>query len=602
MGVAAPVSINQRNGPDAYKFVRRLVAVAYADVVGYSRLMAQDEDGTVTRWLAIRRTILEPKARAYRGRLVNAIGDSILLEFTNVLDAVAWSRDVQAAIRAFNDTNAYDRQTFQLRIAVHVCEVIDEHADIYGDGVNIVARLQAYAPPGGVVVSQTVYDVVRVSLDVAARDLGPLLLKNIPAPIGAYVIDPGSGADASNGNGLKAALPSIAVLPLRDLSTDALNNYFGEGIVEDIIVSLSGLRELMVISRGSTLIYGSLPTEPSQVRQTLGVRYVLVGTVRRTDRAVRLSVKLLDAQESACVWADTYSSDLGELFDVQDDIVGRIVAGIAPNVRAAELRRTMRKKPESFSAYDHTLRALEVMHSLDKDTFFRARGFLERAMAIDPDFAMPVAWLARWFSLCIGQGWSQQPAGDAEQAVVYAAKAIEHDGQNTLALATFGHLRSFLFHDYDCAQVYLERARAACPNSALAWILSSGTASYVGRSADAIRYAERGLRLSPHDRSLFYSYFFLGMAHYAACNFAEAVKWCRMSHTENPSYTGNLRILGAALAATGEDEHCRDVVRSLMRLEPRFRLSDYTITRQPFRDVATRDQYLAHLRMAGFPD
>lgn len=600
MGGAAAV-MRERDGSDGYRYVRRLVSVAFADVVGYSRMMSRDEDATVTRWLSIRRTILEPKAKAYRGRLVNAIGDSVLLEFGNVLDAVAWSRDVQVAIRAFNAAQRDAIQDFQLRIAVHDCEIIDEHADIFGDGVNIAARLQAFAPPGGVIVSEKVYDVVRVSLDVAAENLGPLLLKNIPAPVGAYVIDPGSGGDDREGEQREEVLPSIAVLPLRDLSTDALNNYFGDGIVEDIIVSLSGLRELMVISRGSTLLYGAEPADPNYVSQTLGVRYVLVGTVRRTDRAIRLSVKLLDVQGSACVWADTYSAALSELFEVQDDIVGRIVAGIAPNVRAAELRRTMRKKPENFSAYDHTLRAMELIHSLDRDTFMRARGFLEQAIAIDPGFAMPVAWLARWYSLCIGQGWSERPPADADEGVAYAAKAIERDRQNALALATFGHLKSFLFHDYDCAQVYLERARTACPNSALAWTLSSGTASYVGRSADAIKYAERGLRLSPHDRSLFYSYFFLGMAHYAAGDYAEAIKWCRLSHTENPFYTGNLRILGAALAAAQEFDQCRDVVQSLLRQEPGFCLSDYAGSRQPFRKGVFSEAYLEHLRSAGFP-
>jgi adenylate cyclase len=290
---------------------------------------------------------------------------------------------------------------------------------------------------------------------------------------------------------------------------------------------------------------------------------------------------------------------LSDLFEVQDDIVGQIVAGIAPNVRAAELHRAMRKKPENFSAYDHTLRALECIHSLDRETFMRARGFLERAMAIDPDFAMPVAWMARWYSISIGQGW--RPLEDAGEGVRYATKALELDRQNALALATFGHMKSYLFHDYECARLYLDRARAACPNSALAWIFSSATASYTGRCQEAVQYAERGLRLSPYDRSLYCSYFFLALAYYGAGDYDQAIKWCRMSHSENPFYTGNLRILAAALAGKQEFDQCKEVVQSLLYLEPDFSLGRYATTRQPFCEGKVKKLYLSHLRSAGFP-
>jgi len=597
--VGARASGQERKILDGYRFVRRMVAVAYADVVGYSRLMGADEEGTVARWLAIRRDVLEPKARVHRGRLVNAIGDSVLLEFPGVLDAVAWSREVQAILAARNVAYAGERK-FQLRVAVHVCEVFDESADIYGEGVIIAARLQAHAPPGGVVVTEAAHDVLRVAVDAETQSLGPLLLKNVQAPVYGFLLDPREHAGLPQPEAQRAALPSIAVLPLRDLAADVSNNYFGDGIVEDIVVSLSGLRELMVISRGSTLSYGA-QSDPLDVGQALRVRYVLSGTVRRSTSSVRVCVKLLDVRESACVWAENYSAGLAELFDVQDRIVGQIVAGIAPKVRAAELRRSMRKRPENFSAYDHTLRALELIHSLDARTFRSARGFLERAIAIDPDFAMPIAWLARWYSLWIGQGWTNQPSTDADHGIGFAAKAIERDPQNALALATFGHLKSFLYHDYDVASMYLTRAREACPNSALAWTLSSGTASYLALGEEAIAFAERGLRLSPQDRSLFYSYFFLGLAHYSAGNYEEAVRWCRMSHSENPFYTANLRILGAALAGAGDACRCPDVVQSLLRLEPGFRLCDYAGTRQPFREAALRDRYLGHLQLAGFP-
>jgi adenylate cyclase len=290
---------------------------------------------------------------------------------------------------------------------------------------------------------------------------------------------------------------------------------------------------------------------------------------------------------------------LSDLFEVQDDIVGQIVAGIAPHVRAAELHRAMRKKPENFSAYDYTLRALECIHSLDRETFMRGQGFLEQAMALDPDFAMPVAWMARWYGIAIGQGW--RPAEDASEALRYATRALELDRQNALALAIFGHMKSYLFHDYECARLYLERARAACPNSALAWIFSSATASYIGCCQEAIQYAERGLRLSPYDRSLFCSYFCLGLAYYGAGDYDQAIKWCRMSLSENPFYTATLRILAAALAGKQDFDHCKEVIQSLLYVEPEFSLGRYATTRQPFCEGEIKKRYLSHLQSAGLP-
>jgi adenylate cyclase len=281
--------------------------------------------------------------------------------------------------------------------------------------------------------------------------------------------------------------------------------------------------------------------------------------------------------------------------------VTRVVSGIAPHVRSAELKRALRKRPENFTAYDLTLHALDCLTPLEKTSFFRARDYLERAMAEDEKFAMPVAWAARWRSLLIGQNWSTDREADARAAVDLAAKAIELDSQNALALATYGHVRSFLFHDYDVALGYFERALAACPNSALAWFLSSGTLSYVGRTAEAIHNAKQAVRLSPFDQNLFAFYMFLGMAHYAHGDYEEAVKVGRKSLSERPTYTANLRVLSAALAATGQDTEAREVAGRLMTLEPNFNLAEYERTLLPFRDKEIRSVYLDHLRKAGLP-
>jgi adenylate cyclase len=489
-----------------------------------------------------------------------------------------------------------------LRIAVHLGDVIATDEDIYGDNVNVAARLQEYAAPGGIVLSETIYDLVRGSITAAAQDLGAIELKNLDKPVKAYALAPEVEGIRVPARPRLATLPSIAVLPLINAGGNPADDYFSDGIVEDITLSLAGLRELMVISRGSTLAYRGRHPDPREVGRALGVRYVLGGSVRRSEKHMRVSVELSDAATGASLWGERAEVAPGELFDVQDRIVGRIVAGIAPNVRAAELRTAMRKRPENFTAYDCTLRALHIVNSLDKATFLQARDYLDKAMQEDPNFAMPTAWAARWHSLYVGQGWSEAPTQDAAKAVELAARAIEMDAQNALALATYGHLRSYLFRDYDTALVYFDRALAASPSHSLAWLLSSATLSYVGRSEEAVRHAEHALRLSPIDRSLFYYYNFLLLVHYGAGNYEEAVKWGKMSATENPLYTANHKILAAALMALGRQDEATEVAASMMSLEPQFHLTEWERTRQPFRDPNVRMQYVERLRGAGLPD
>jgi adenylate cyclase len=580
---------------------RRLAAIAFADVVGYSVLMAQDEARTHQQWMTVLADVIRPLAAQRGGTIVKLLGDGVLAEFTSALAAVEWAREVQAALAGKPQEASRPTLPLIMRIAVHLGDVIDAENDIYGDGVNAAARLQEHAPPGGLVLSEVVYESVRGGADIDARDLGLLDLKGV-RPLRAYAVEPDAAASIIPFRPEPGKLPSIAVLPLENLGGTPSDDYFCDGVVEDITLSLAGLRELMVISRGSTLAYRGRQADPREVGRALGVRYVMTGTVRRSSQAVRVSVELCDASSGASLWAERVEFSPGELFDVQDRIVARIVSGIAPNVRAAELRAAMRKRPENFTAYDYTLRALHVIHSLDVNTFRMAHDYLVQAMNLDPNFAMPVAWAARWHSLYVGQGWSEDSAADSAKAAELAAKAIELDPQNALALATYGHLRSFLFHDYDTALSYFDRALMAGPNNSLAWLLSSGTLSYVGRSDEAIAHAEHALRLSPLDQSLFYYYNFLNLSHYEKGNYEQAVRWGRLSDNENPAYTANLRVLVAALAAASKHDEARAVARRLIELEPDFRLGAYARTRQPFRMTETAAKYLEHLRSSGLPD
>jgi adenylate cyclase len=487
------------------------------------------------------------------------------------------------------------------RIAVHVDQVFVVADDIYGPGVNVAARLQEYSDPGGIVLSEAVFDLVSDGLDRPVRNLGLLHLKNIPDPVRAYALDPIGAVPSVPQFRHEGTLPSIAVLPLLNRDGDPGEDYFAEGIVEDITVSLASLHELLVIARASSLAMSRQQTDPHAIGRSLGVRYVLAGSVRRTSSRVRVAVQLHDVELGISLWGDTTEGAPDELFEIQDRIVARVVAGIAPRVQSAELYRALRKRPLSFTAYDYTLHALDRISALEKETFIEAREYLEKAIAEDHSFAMPVAWLARWYSLLIGQGWSVNLQQDRETACDVAARAIELDGQNALALATYGHLRAYLFHDYDTALVYFDRALQACPNSAVAWILSSGTLSYVGRGEEAVRHAERAMRLSPFDQNLFTYYTFLGLAHYTNGTYDEAVKWGRMALSERPMYTANLRILAASLAAHDRLDEAHGIAARLMSLEPGFTLDGFERTLLPFRDRARRAQYLHHLRQAGLP-
>jgi adenylate cyclase len=579
---------------------RRLSAVSFLDIVGFSTLMAENASGTHESWIHILEAIIRPGAQKHHGRIVKSTGDGVLAEFATARDAVAWAYHVQHSLLRLRSTPNAVTPPMAARIAIHIDEVFPTADDIYGPGVNIAARLQQHAEPGGIVLSQAVLDLVKDSVRKSVRDLGSIHLRNIPEPVRAYAIDPADAPMVPH-VGRDASLPSIAVLPLKNLGGDPAETYFAEGIVEDITVSLASLHELMVIARGSSLTLSRRQNDLRTLGRDLGVRYVMTGNVRRSPTRVRVATQLYDAESGASLWGDAAEGAIDDLFEMQDQIVTRVVSGIAPHVRSAELKRALRKRPDNFTAYDLTLQALNCLHPLERTSFFRARDYLERAMAEDENFAMPVAWAARWRSLLIGQNWSTDRDADARAAADLAAKAIELDNQNALALATYGHVRSFLFHDYDVALGYFERALAACPNSALAWFLSSGTLSYVGRAAEAVQNAEQAVRLSPFDQGLFMFYMFLGMAHYANGNYEEAVKVGRKSLSERPAYTANLRVLSAALAAAGQDTEAREIAGRLMALEPNFNLAEYESTLLPFRDKEMRSIYLDHLRKAGLP-
>jgi adenylate cyclase len=478
-------------------------------------------------------------------------------------------------------------------------EVLITDDGVFGDAVNLTARLQEHAPPGGTVLSEAVAQALRDTLDEPLVDLGLLRFKNDERPFRAYALGTAHAAPQPRRLG---ELPSIAVLPLANVGGDPADAYLAAGTMDDVILSLSGLRELAVISRGSTTAAaGALPADPVSAGRVLGVHYVLSGSLRRNGPSIRVSTQLTHVETGQSLWADRQAGREEEVFDLQDRIVQRIVAGMAPNIRAAELRATLRKRPESLTAYDRTLRGVHLIYSLDRETSREAKAFLDEAIAEDPGFPLPMAYAAWWHVLWIGQRWVDDVAAATEAATNLSTRAIALDPGHALALSAHGQILSFLRHEHEAAMVFFDRALESCPNHAFAWMWSSGTLAYLGRGAEAVARAEQALRLSPLDQAIYLFDTRLALAHYANGDLEAAVQFSLRARHENPNFSANLRFLAAALGALGRREQAEAVVTDLLRLEPGFRLSAYARGLQPFTDPVLRERFLSDLRAAGVP-
>ena len=573
---------------------RHLAAIVFADVVGYSRLMATEERATFARWSALYRGVLKPEAERLNGRIGDLRGDGAVLEFASVPNAVEWAQAVHAGAAKSGTVVA---PPLALRVAIHMGEVFASVDGLFGDVVNLTARLQEHAAPGGTVVSAAVAETLCGALREELIDLGLLRFKNDDRPFHAYSLGAHTGTPQPRRLG---ELPSIAVLPLRNVGGNPADDYFAAGIMDDVILSLSGLRELAVIARGSTTA-DALPAEPQAAGRALDVRYVLGGSLQRIGPALRIATQLTEVATGRALWADRQDGREEEVFDLQDRIVGRIVAGMAPNIRASELRDTLRKRPESLTAYDRTLRAMHLIYSLDRETSQRAKVYLDEAMAEDPGFPLPMAYAAWWHVLWIGQGWVDDVAAATARAFDLSTRAIALDPGHALSLASHGHMLSFLRREHEAAMVFFDRALEACPNHAFAWMWSSGTLAYLGRGTEAVARAEQALRLSPLDQARYLYETRLGLAHYAQGDYAQAARWGLRARSENPGFTANLRILAAALSAAGQREEAAQVAAELMALEPQFRLGAYATGLQPFADPDIRERFLRNLHEAGLP-
>lgn len=441
---------------------------------------------------------------------------------------------------------------------------------------------------------------MRGTFHADARDLGLLHLKNFEKPVRAYIL-PGPGSAITKPRWLRSSRPSIAVLPFVEHGVPSEQTYFGDGVVEDIVGGLASLQDIFVISRNSTLKYRGRLADLSSIGDELGVRYILSGSIRRTDNQIRISAELADVETLGVLWTARISGDLTNLFSVQDRLTERVIQTIAPNIYGAEIRRVARKRTENFDAYDYMLRGLDLLYRLTAQEFDQAREMFGKSIGLDESYAVPHALMALWHSIRVNQGWSPDPTGDLAAVQQFAAAALDRDPLNVWALSLSGHLRSLLFRDFATALVLFDRAIYACPNSAFAWSRSSATFSYLGDPAEGRRRAEEALRLSPFDPHNFFTYTVLGIAAYTQGDYEYGVAAARRAYAESPRYTANIRFLAASLAALGSLNEARHFGQVLLQLEPGFRTRKFCES-YAYRESERREGLAQHLLLAGLPE
>lgn len=573
-----------------------------ADVAGYTRLMERAEEQTHTRLMQINQKIVMAMLAQHEGRLVKHTGDGFLATFRSAVSAANCGLAIQEQTAAAN-RNVPAGDAILFRIGLNLADIIIEEHDVFGDGVNVAARLQQYAEPGGIVVSGIVAEAITGEVPATIVSVGDFYPKNLSRPIQAFVLhrhgSPPAPAAISQHNRER---PSIAVLPFSVVSAcnDNDSAYLAGGVIEGIIHVLSGLDELLVISQGSTVAYAGQRPDVRAVGRDLGVRYVLSGSLRRAGNRLRIQTELSETETGTVARTDRYDGELADLFEIQDRISAQAVSSIAPNIREWELHRARRKPADSLTAYDLLLRGNDLMLRLSESDFNRARGLLQQAIAEDPGYAPAWAYAAYWHILRIGQGWSPDMEADHAIAVRCSEAALERDEGLALALAIRGHMKSFLDHDFQGAAALLERALASGPNLPLAWSFASATSGYLGDGPVAVLRAERALRLSPRDPFAFRHESMLAQAHYINGNHEQAIEWGERALRSNARYSSNLRVLIAALVAAGQGKRAAEHAKALLAAEPGFRLLSWA-KRTPFRG-ALLDGVVARLREAGLPD
>ena len=582
---------------------RRLAAILAADVAGYSRLMGVDEEGTLRQLKLHRKELVDPKITEHRGRIVKTTGDGMLVEFVSVVDAVRCAVNIQREMVERN-ADVPAETCIQFRVGINVGDIISDADDIYGDGVNVAARLEALADPGGIHVSRNVHDQVRDKLNFDFEDIGEQIVKNIARPIGIYrvqIAETAASKKSSAASGRPdspvADQPSIAVLPFANMSGDAEQEYFADGISEDIITGLSKLRWFFVIARNSSFAYRGKAVNVKRAARELGVRYVLEGSVRKGGNRVRITAQLIDAATGNHLWADRYDGDLSDVFALQDEITRKVVAAIEPRLLEAEALRSQSRSPEDIDAWDMVMRANSLFWRLTKSEGEAAIAMLKSAVTRYPGYAPAHSMLA--FMLLITR-YAVLPSSELEpqlnEVAALAARAAQLDDSDPWAHLALGFV-ALTRRRTDEAVEEFQRALTLNPNFAAALGYLGLALALDGRSDLAIESIEQAIRMSPHDPQNTMFNMALSVAHYLAGRYSEAVGFARKSLQQRDGLISGHRMYIASLAQAGQIDEARASLQRLKEMHPT--LSIAWIEQYVPYTPGTMGKFLEGMRKAG---
>jgi adenylate cyclase len=580
--------------------VRRLAAILAADVAGYSRLMGADEEGTLERLMTHRRALIDPKIAEHHGRIVKTTGDGLLVEFPSAVDAVRCAVAVQRGM-AERNAGVPISERVEFRVGINLGDVIVEGDDIYGDGVNVAARLEGLAEPGGVFISNIVYEQVRDRLPFDFDDIGEQRVKNIARLVRVYRIP------ITENGAAKTPLPapdkpSLAVLPFQNMSGDPEQEYFADGLVEEITTAIARLPWLFVIARNSSFTYKGRAVDVKQVARELGVRYVLEGSVRKAGNRVRLTGQLIDTTTAAHIWADRFDGALDDIFELQDQMTSTVVGAIEPRLRLCEIERAIRKPTESLDAYDLYLRALAQSQKFTDAGMSEAVVFLERALAIDPSYAPAAAMIGRcrYFQFC--QDWGSLSDAKIAEGVHLARQAMEagKDDPETLSMAAL--TLSIFAGDHATATKAAQRALALNPNSVHAWMMSGWNSAFLNRPGPAIEALEHAIRLSPLDPLSYLFATALAFAYSVAHRYEEAIEWADRALQEQPRFVIPVRLKTALSAHLDRLDEARQWLGRLLELQPELTIAKYKAHAEVWFSQEFLAWYLVGLRKAGLPE